>query len=65
MDSKKNGEIRKGCANSPRVYFVEKKQLLKMLEIADKHNSKPIDLLNNWIDAEYKKTRLDINPTPF
>lgn len=36
-------------------YILSRKQFLKMLEISDKHNSKPIDLLNNWIDAEYKK----------
>lgn len=36
-------------------YILSRKQFLKMLEIADKRNSKPIDLLNDWIDAEYKK----------
>lgn len=36
-------------------YILSRKQFVKMLEIADKHKSKPIDLLNDWIDAEYKK----------
>ncbi|OOS23465.1 hypothetical protein [Moraxella pluranimalium] len=36
-------------------YILSRKQFLKMLEISDKHKSKPIDVLNNWIDAEYKK----------
>lgn len=42
-------------AESALEYILSRKQFLKMLEISDKHKSKPIDLLNNWIDAEFEK----------
>ena len=53
MDSKKWRD--KKDAESALEYILSRKQFLKMLEISDKHKSKPIDLLNNWIDAEFEK----------